>query len=88
MGQKNFDLCALFNGNRHADAVDARLNQTVFCFTLGQNNGLEEKFGVILELNFRMDLSLDELRWEVAQVEHCVKIVANSFKIVLGGKCH
>ena len=69
MCQQNNQLVVLPDCNRNANTVDAGLDQTRLLLTLANENWIKHKGGVVLEFDLRMNLSLNDLGWEVAQIE-------------------
>jgi hypothetical protein len=57
------------NTDRYSAGVDTTFNQALFSLTLGNSDGREKKFGVLLEFDLVVDLTLDLLRGELPEVE-------------------
>ena len=51
--------------------------------TLRNDYGREQQLGVVLELDLGVDLSLDEGRGEVSEVEDGVQDISNGLEVVL-----
>lgn len=73
----------LLDANRYSHRVDWSFDHAVLVLTLRNDHGCEEQLGVVLELNFGVDLSLDEGRGEVSEVEHGVQDISNGLEVVL-----
>jgi hypothetical protein len=55
----------------------------VLVLGLGDDDWSEQEFLVVLELDFGVDLSLDQGRGEIPEVEHGVENVTNRFEVAL-----
>ena len=86
--EQQLNLHVLLDLDGHAHRVDRRLNQAHLLITLDDLDGLTEKRGIVLELNFRMYLALDQLRWEVAKIQHWLQVESDIAQVVLLSLCH
>ena len=70
VSEEDFDLLVLLYRYGYADGVHRGFNEALFLIRLRYSEWVHEELGVVLELDLRVGLSLDELRWEVPEVEH------------------
>ena len=79
LGEEHFDLGGLLDAQGYADGVDARLDQAVLLGALVDLDRVQEQLTVVLELDLRVHLSLDQGRGLPAEVEHGEQGVADRF---------
>lgn len=87
-GEELYDVFSLANSDRDTDGVDGGLNHSMLELGFADHDWVEKQFWVILELDLWVNLTLDEWRWEVTEVEDRVQSVTNSLQVVSLRKCH
>lgn len=88
VSQQDNQLIILLYRYRYAHAVYTGLDHTCLLFTLRNDDRIEHQRRVVLELNLWMDLSLNNLRREVTQVEAGFESVPDVEEIVFCCHCH
>ena len=86
--QKLLNLHILFDHNRDAHTVNARLYHAALLITIADNDWLGEERGVVLELDFRVNLALNDLRGKVAQIKHGLQVQPDVAQVVSHCLCH
>ena len=82
------DLHTFLDLDRNTDGVDTRFNHAYILITLEDHDWLTEEGLVVLEFNLRMDLTLNDLRREVAQVKNGLQVQPDVPQVVVHSLCH
>ena len=81
LGEQSCKFVVLGDSDRNANTVHGCLDQTLLLLILGNVDWVEHQRGVVLELNLWMNLTLNNLRWEVTKVEGGVESLLDSDEI-------
>jgi hypothetical protein len=73
----------LLDSDRNSDRVDRRLNKALLSSVTSDDNGVQDKLLGHVSLDFRLVVTLNDLRREVTQTKCCLEGGLNSADIVL-----
>ena len=82
------DLHIFLDLDWDAHTVDARLNQAALLITLSDDDWFGKECSIVLELDLWVNLTLNHLGGEVAQIEHGLQVHPDVAQVVSHSLCH
>ncbi len=74
--------------DRDAHTVNTRLNQAALLITLSNSDWFGKECRIVLELDLWVNLTLNHLRGEVAQVKHGLQVHPDVAQVISHSLCH